>query len=152
MTHLVSPPIDDSKASLADIFLDREVPHRPVARPRSPRRRGRGQLGRHGSGAGPRAARGRGARLQPARVSPSQMGVQQRGSLALHIHDRRGGGDGMSREGGCEEVESSCWLPRSVGSQASRPLIGNLEGRLAMQRVGSRGRKMSGQIAGRRDV
>jgi hypothetical protein len=70
----------------------------------------------------------------PARVSPSQAGEQRRGSLTLHVHVLRGRSDGSSRErwiwGGVRDV----LVPRSAGSQASQRLIGNLEGRLAMQR------------------
>lgn len=55
VTHLVSSSVDDGKAPLADIFLDREVAYRPVARPTPRRRRGRGQLRCHRSGAGPGA-------------------------------------------------------------------------------------------------
>ena len=148
MTHLMSPPIYDSKTSLANIFLDSEVPHRPVARPRSPRRRGRGQLGRHSSGAGPGGSSIASTSITELDGSATTWFF---GSACTRWSWRRRRWDvegGWLRRGRVVVL----LVPRSVGNQASRLLIGNLEGRLAILRVGSRGRTMSGQIAGRRGV
>ena len=49
-TYLVMASIDSSKAALSNLILDRERANYFVSRPRAPRRRGRGQLGRHGYG------------------------------------------------------------------------------------------------------